>query len=131
MKKLLFIIALLGITTALGIQQTHAQSNWKTFDNVKVSYLTSYSGAVNYVDPTEDLWMVTIGKEVQKGVYVLLDENRRNTGCVVNLRRSGLSGWWGWLSPKDAQARMTAKQRSSRARGTFHPGLYEIMIKDE
>ena len=130
MKRLLFVLTVMMGVLTIGTFHTKAQSYWKSFKSVKVSYQTSYKGSVPYCDPSEDLWVVNIGKEVQKGVYILLNEDKKNTGCLINLKRSGYSGRWGWLSPKDADSHKTSKQRSLRAKGTFYPGYYDFEMND-
>lgn len=129
MKKIISLLILSMVMLIAGSLTANAQGNWKTFSSAKVSYQSSYKGSFSVVDPSDGLWMVYLGKEVQKGVYVLLDEDRHNTGNLINLKKSGYTGWWGWLSPKDADSNRSARQRGQKA--TFYPGVYELMIQDD
>lgn len=127
MKKITAILIIMIGGFLASSLEVKAQAEWDTFSSAKVGYQSSYNGAVPFVDLSEGIWMVHIGKQLQKGVYVLLDEDGRNTGNTITLRRSGLTGRWGWLSPKDSES----KKRDKSRKASFHSGTYELMLQIE
>lgn len=133
--KRLFLIITMSIVALLSGSSIMAQIDWINFDRVKVKVQNGYTGSLpsdsNFDDNRfheDEMWQITLGKELRNGVYEILDEDGYRTGNIIYLDRSGLSGLWGWLTLEYTNAQSPYKEHHQQGRGYFHTRHYSLML---
>ena len=126
----LFLLLTLSIAAI-----AHAQINWINFDSVKLfpqnDYVFAFPPDTNFEDDDfweNEEWMIILGREVRPGVYVMLDEQRQNTGSLIQIKESGLSGLWGWLMLHYTNAEKPDRPAYKDYPRYFHTRRYTLML---
>ncbi|MBD5296624.1 MAG: hypothetical protein HDR89_01500 [Bacteroides sp.] len=132
MKRILIIFTLF-ITSICSTLS--AQIHWVSFDRVKIKTQNGYRGTFpsdsNFEDNhfhEDDIWCVSLGREIREGVYMVLDEDGYQTGNIIELNERGLSGLWGWLTLHYTNAESPYKEHHQQGRGFFHTRHYSLML---
>ena len=105
-----------------------SQIPWKNFDKVKIGSDSNNSSKWLNYDDSDEIWMVYLGREVKRGVYVLLDDEKSPTGNLIYLNKSRLSGLWGWLTLYKTNKGKPSSKRLNQGKGYFPDGYYELML---
>ncbi len=141
MKRFFIILALIVTPIILANIGHHspfdasAQINWVNFDRVKVfgqnGRTCAFPSDSNFEDNhfwKDKIWCISLGKEVRRGVYFIIDEDGNNTGSLIQIGQSGLSGCWGWLSLEYTNAEKPDIPAYRDYPRYFHTRHYSLML---